>query len=36
MGKLINRYRLGNKLLKIFETERNTGGWLRVGHKRFT
>ena len=29
MAKLINRYRLGNKLLKIFETERNTGGWLR-------
>ena len=29
MGKLINRYRKGNTLLKIFKTERNSGGWLR-------
>jgi hypothetical protein len=29
MGKLKSRYRKGDKLLKIFETERNTGGWLR-------
>lgn len=29
MGKLKSRYRKGDKLLKIYETERNTGGWLR-------
>jgi len=29
MGKLKSRYRKGDKLLKIFETKRNTGGWLR-------
>ena len=29
MGKLKSRYRKGDKLLKIFETKRNSGGWLR-------
>lgn len=29
MGKLIARYRKGDKLLKIFETQRNSGGWFR-------
>ena len=28
MSKLISRWRLGDKLLKIYKTERNTGGWL--------
>lgn len=29
MGNLKSRYRKGNNLLKIFETQRNSGGWLR-------
>jgi len=29
MAKLIARYRKGDNLLKIFETQRNSGGWLR-------